>query len=441
LEFGKHIGKGLWAFADKALPVVYGLGFVVLVIRTLAPEEYGLYVLVQTIFLILFTFAYSIALQPMLKFVAEGKHAERYITAGSLLYTLFFGVASLTLWLLQKPLAALLNAERLVEVIFYVPLLVAASLVRNIVVIVLQAHFQIRRIFLIDAMHFLGSLILLAAVTVIGKLTTAEQVLQINVFTFFLSSLLALMLGRTLVRVSTADIGRVTAAIWDFGKYTFASNAGYTLATQADTFVLSWYSGPIVVATYNAAKVFYRGFDIVTQVIHTFVIPASAKFTAENNRGELQAMFEKAVLFTTIVLVPCSIAIIILAPTVMHLFYGTKYDEAIGVLQILAVALLAVPWLATIAGIMVGIGTVRMLFYAILIYLTISILVLVLFIPRWNIHGAALALVVSQAVAAVVVAVAIRRTGFVDVHVPGILARRKDIAAFLKRVKFLHGKG
>jgi len=437
MEFGKHIGKGLWAFADKALPVVYGLGFVVLVIRTLAPEEYGLYVLVQTIFLILFTFAYSIALQPMLKFVAEGKHAERYITAGSLLYTLFFGVASLTLWLLQRPLAALLNAERLVEVIFYVPLLAAASLVRNIVVIVLQAHFQIRRIFLIDAMHFLGSLILLAAVTAIGKLTTAEQVLQINVFTFFLSSLLALMLGRTLVRVSTADIGRVTAAIWNFGKYTFASNAGYTLATQADTFVLSWYSGPIAVATYNAAKVFYRGFDIVTQVIHTFVIPASAKFTAESNRGELQAMFEKAVLFTTIVVVPCSIAIIILAPTVMHLFYGTKYDEAIGVLQILAVALLAVPWLATIAGIMVGIGTVRTLFYAILIYLAITVLFLVLLIPPWNIHGAAWALVISQAAAVVVLGVVLNRSKMVKVDLQGVFSRWRDIRVYGYKKLFL----
>ena len=31
MEFGKHIGTGLWGLADKALPVLYGLGFVVLV--------------------------------------------------------------------------------------------------------------------------------------------------------------------------------------------------------------------------------------------------------------------------------------------------------------------------------------------------------------------------------------------------------------------------
>ena len=39
MEFGKHIGKGLWAFADKALPAVYALGFIFLVVRVLPEKE------------------------------------------------------------------------------------------------------------------------------------------------------------------------------------------------------------------------------------------------------------------------------------------------------------------------------------------------------------------------------------------------------------------
>lgn len=39
MEFGKHIGKGLWGFADKSLAVVYGLGFIFLVIRVIPEKE------------------------------------------------------------------------------------------------------------------------------------------------------------------------------------------------------------------------------------------------------------------------------------------------------------------------------------------------------------------------------------------------------------------
>ena len=35
MEFGKHIGKGIWGVAGKGLPVLYGFAYVLLVIRVL----------------------------------------------------------------------------------------------------------------------------------------------------------------------------------------------------------------------------------------------------------------------------------------------------------------------------------------------------------------------------------------------------------------------
>ena len=49
MRFGRHIGRGLWAFADKALPAVYGIGFILLVIRVLPEREYGAFVVVHTV--------------------------------------------------------------------------------------------------------------------------------------------------------------------------------------------------------------------------------------------------------------------------------------------------------------------------------------------------------------------------------------------------------
>ena len=71
MEFGKHITKSLWGLADKALPVAYGLAYVYLVIRVLPEEEFGNFVLLQEIFLIISGLATALALQPMLKFASE----------------------------------------------------------------------------------------------------------------------------------------------------------------------------------------------------------------------------------------------------------------------------------------------------------------------------------------------------------------------------------
>jgi hypothetical protein len=85
MEFGKHITKSLWGLADKALPVAYGIGYVYLVIRVLPEEEFGNFVLLQEIFLILSGLATALALQPMLKFASEdGEDSSSIIIVGVL---------------------------------------------------------------------------------------------------------------------------------------------------------------------------------------------------------------------------------------------------------------------------------------------------------------------------------------------------------------------
>ena len=71
MELGRYLGKGIWGLADKVLPVFYGVAFVVLVIRVLPEREFGNFILIQEIFLIISGLAQGFALQPLLKFAAE----------------------------------------------------------------------------------------------------------------------------------------------------------------------------------------------------------------------------------------------------------------------------------------------------------------------------------------------------------------------------------
>jgi hypothetical protein len=63
MEFGKHIGKALLVFTHKALPAVYGFGFIFLVIRFLLAMEYGSFILIQVIFTMLMALRASFEFQ------------------------------------------------------------------------------------------------------------------------------------------------------------------------------------------------------------------------------------------------------------------------------------------------------------------------------------------------------------------------------------------
>src|SRR5690242_17351408 len=101
MQFGKHIGKRIWAFADRALPAIYGIGFIFLVVRVLPEKEFGAYGVVWATFTIVTALGYSLAFQPLVKFAAETDRDEPYIIASLIIGILYFCIVSLLLYLFK----------------------------------------------------------------------------------------------------------------------------------------------------------------------------------------------------------------------------------------------------------------------------------------------------------------------------------------------------
>ena len=433
MEFGKHIGKAVWAFADKALPAIYGVGFIWLVIRKLPPAEYGAYVLVQLFFIVLFTLGQSFALQPLLKYAAEGRNTNTYLTISSILYLLFCFVTSGALWICKDIASGILNTPELGKLMIYVPALLAASAFRNIVIVLLQANFRIRELFVIDAAYFLGALVLLGVASHFDLMRTANDALDINVLAFLVSSLLAMIPSWSLLKFSVAEIRNTLKDMREFATFSLSNSAGYMVSAQLDTLLISMYWGPIQVASYNAAKVFYRAIEIVAQVIQMFLIPAASRLSAQKRINDLKALFEKTTLFSHVLLFVMACGLIAFAPFLFHFFYHDKYDEAIKILQILALASLGVPWLAACASVMTGAGEVRLLFRNVVALFGISLVCYLVLIPISNIEGAAWGFAVSQIASAFMFARTLHSSGLVEVSSLKIMSRFTDIWIFIKK--------
>lgn len=433
MEIGKHLDKGLWGLADKALPVAYGLGFVLLVIPVLAESEFGNFVLVQEVFLIISGLASAFALQPLLKFAAEeNADIEGVVSASLLLNGAFLAVASLALALTSGPAGRILHSDALSALLFYVPAMLAASFARNVSMTLLQARFRIREVFWVDATHFLGAPFLVWVVSRMHEFDSALDLVVINIISLFASSVAGVWFTRDVIRLTARPPGDAVRRVWDYGKYSIGSVVSSLFSTRADSFILAAFTGPVQVAVYNSAKVFVRVYEMGAQVAQMFVLPAASRLSSLGDTASLKALAEKSILFLTVGLLPVSVMFLFFPDFIVTVLYRGRYAEAIPVLRLFSLLTLVVPIAAVGSNLIMGLGHARASFFLGLRCLAATIAAFFVCIPLFGGIGAGVGSVVAASLIALLTVHALRR--YVPLEAKAVLGRTRDITAFVKRL-------
>lgn len=431
MEFSKHLGKGLWGIADKALPVFYGVAFVVLVIRVLPEEEFGNFVLIQEIFLILSNLAAAFALHPLLKFSSEERADHRQVIGSAFLLNIAFVLlCSIGIILVRSPLASVLNAPALEGLMVYVVAMLAANFVRNFTLILLQARFLVKQVFWIDAAHFVGAPTLILVFSWMHQFNSAFDLVRINVISLAFSSLVGLALSRSMLRLTLRPRREELRKMWDYGKFSVVTIVNYMLYVKADTFILSAFWGPVQVAVYNSVKVFIRVYDMVAQVAQMFVFPAASKLSSQGDLSSLKKLLEKAVAFTTVALIPVFILFLFLSPVMIKIIYADRYGEAILLLQIFSVLCFVAPIIAVASNTLLGLGHARLSSFLSFKTLLGSLVAYMVLIPWLGPLGATIGYVISFGLQAWWFTRASNR--YVPLTWRGIGSRTGDIWAFVE---------
>ena len=435
MEFGKHIGKGIWGIADKSLPVIYGLAYVLLVIRVLPEEEFGNFVLVQEVFLIVSALATAFALQPLLKFAAEeGVDLPHATGAAMLLNVGVVVLASVLIVAGREFLAAVLNSPGLGPLLLYVPGLLVASYLRNFTLILLQSRFKVREVFIVDAFHFLAAPLLIWVVSRMHRFSDAAVLLQINLVSLFLSSLVGVALSRGMLRMTLRPKREELERMWHYGRYALGGMASSTLYAKADIFLLSSFGGPVEVALYNSVKVFTRLYEMVTQVIAMFVLPGVSLFSSKGDNRSLIALVEKSIAFLTVAMIPLFILFLLLPAPLIQTVYSGRYLDGIPLMRVFALLAFLVPIGGVATNALMGLGEAKLGFRLSLHLLIASLVAYLALIPLLGPTGAAIAYVLVTLYLAVLSTIYLRP--FVPVTLGGLIRRKSDFWNFvLKQVE------
>lgn len=433
VEFGKHIGKGIWGFADKGLPALYGLGFVFLVIRILPEMEYGAFAIVQAIFLLATALGTALALQPLTKFAAETDDHGPYIVASLLLSVAYYIVVSVLLLICKDALVLILDPgghANLGRLMNYIPVLFAVALYRAFAISLLQASYRVQKIFWIDAVYFLGTILLIYIAGRLHRFSTAEDTLLLSVFALAASSLLAFFLTYGSIVGKLRVEREAFSKIWHFGKYTFGGNAMYAIFSQLDIIFVSSLAGVLAVAVYNAVRILTRLFDIFSQVIQMFLIPFSSRAYAQHETEKLTIAAEKTICFSTIILLPVFAVMLLFPEPLLHILYKGKYDAGAPILRVFGFLALIIPWNAVVTSYLTGIGRVKEGFYAGVVLVAIALPVYALLTPKLSGLGTSLGLVVALLIVTLILVRYLRR--IVPLEPLNVLRRSVDAWSFVK---------
>ena len=432
MELGKHLGKGLWAFAGKGLPALFGLAIIFLVVRHLPHEEFGAFTIIQTFYTLILVLGYALAFQPLTKFAAESNDATPYVVASLTIGSVFFFVGSILIVAFRLQLGAAFDPEgktHLETLFFYVPLLFFAGFYRNFAISFLQARYHVEKIFWIDTLYFVGTPLGLQIAQTLGRLEKTSDVLNVMVVCLLLSTILALIFTRKILPHTLYFDRWAFSQMWRYGRYTFGGAATYSLYSQMDVLFVSSYAGLVAVATYNAAKILTRLFEMVAQVLQMFLVPFSSRASAKGEIDNIRVIAEKSICFSTVFLLPVSLAMLLVPETILHFLYNGKYDNGALILRVLGLLGLAIPWNAAIVSILAGIDKIKQSFYFNIGLLALSGIGYFLLTPLLGAYGTSIAMVGSFTVITVMLVAFVQH--LIPLRFLNVVRRASDMQKYL----------
>jgi O-antigen/teichoic acid export membrane protein len=350
------MGLFSWAVASRALPLLYGLVFIVFVIPAMPIAEFGVYIIIFTTFNYVALLNKSLVLNPMLRFASDPEQYNVMVRSGFWLSLLLYFSCAGIIWLIAPVVAGMLRVST--HDIRLVTFLIGAFFFRDFGFFVQQIRYHTARIFFIEAVFFIGAIVGMLYLVFNGQEFTGSDAIHVNIAAAACSSLLAIAMGFG----GTNPIGAVNREalkkIGQYGLYTLPVGLSSSFIYGADTLILGVLYNPVIVGVYGGAKRVYQVMSSITQAVGILVLPYAARLSAENRKDDLKALLEKVTVYIWLGLAGCAIVGILFSKTLYN-FLGAEYSASA---TILVIMLIAAPFEALyhVSGnILYGIGEVR----------------------------------------------------------------------------------
>ena len=422
LRLGSHWRLLSWAVLDKSLPLGFGLAFVLLVLRALPKEQFALQGLAAILVLTASQLLRSLCLVPLIRAVAESGPG-RVASAGAWLYSGGSALVAVAMAAGAPWWEQLFQKADLAAVLLPSAVLLCVGSPRDAVISTYEAQRRLRTVFWLDAAYY--------ALAVLGLVIwrfapamprSAVSVQWVQAVAAGLATGFSLLCARQalFVRPGRAEVRRIL----EFGRVYLGSGFGATLSQSADQWVAGRLMDKPGLAAYLAAKMLFRGFNLVAQAMSQVLMPTVAKLQSERRVADLVALFEKSVCFVTLALVPICALLYFGTGWMLDVLLNGRYREAVPAFRILVLSALTLPIASVGSPFLTGLGRLRSLLWITWTGLFLGVGLAVWWIPAHGPEGAATATAVAAVYGMLARAAVLRRD--VPFRLRGIVSRVGD---------------
>lgn len=192
----------------------------------------------------------------------------------------------------------------------------------------------------------------------------------------------------TKYETSIRDILKVLKTMLKYGvPLSVASVVGGALS-QFYGFVMAIYSTDMMIGNYQAAINFAVLLTFFTVPIGTVLFPMFAKLDPQSENGLLKTVFASSIKYASILLVPATMAMIVLARPMISTLFGERYAFAPFFLALyVASNLLVVIGSLSVSSFLTGVGETKVVMKQSILTLSVGVVLAFLLIPTLGVTG------------------------------------------------------
>ena len=182
-----------------------------------------------------------------------------------------------------------------------------------------------------------------------------------------------------------------------YGLPLYLSSILLLVASQYQLILLAYYVSNLEIGSFQAAANLSSLLVIIVTPIATALFPAFSKFSSKNENQELRRFFNLSVKYSSLLIIPTTIAVMALSADLVHVIYGTKYQLTETYLPIYAsMFLLTGLGYRIIESLLNGIGETRLTLKTYLANLAVFIPLAPILTRLYGVPGMIIALLASN---------------------------------------------
>jgi lipopolysaccharide exporter len=398
--------------------IIFGVvGYILLAKKVFStPAEMGVWSLFLVILSIVETIKQGLLRNPMIKFLSEPQYvSNKNVVQSSTLFVnvLFSTLTILLIVFFGKAFCTWLHSPNLYDMCLWGILMIVLLVPFNHCEVLLQANFQFHKIFigyfLRQAVFILGIIVFLVffksrlSLVVLVQLQIAA--LLVGSVSLFVSASPFFQKGFIIDKKTMVDM-------FHFGKYIFGTNVFSTLSRSADQFMtanLPHADALNYVAYYNVVGRINNMMDVPSLAVADVLFPKNVEAIATNDRDKVRYYYEKMVGNILSIIIPTSIAILLVPHLLIRFFAGGSYFSAIPILYVVIPFSFTRPFFYQFGATMDAIGKPHVNFWVNLMYMALSFTFIYLGLHYISLLGAAYGSVAASLIAFIVVYILLKK--------------------------------